>query len=114
MYIRCCQRVQLRVYEDGVHTAKALDAKGTDTGNTNTALKQTRALTQPAAKALAVPTILVLNMFVHQYWQATKAANDMPIMKRAAIKPAALVTMAMQNTQGAVKRRHKLIPKRGP
>ena len=53
-------------------------------------------LTQPAAKALAVPTILVLNMDVHQNWQATKVANENPMNNLETMKPAAEVDRPRQ------------------
>ncbi len=34
---------------------------------------------QPAATALAVPTILALNMTEHQNWQGTKVASEKPM-----------------------------------
>jgi hypothetical protein len=53
-------------------------------------------LPQPAANALAEPTTLVLNMEVHQNWQATKVASAKPMNRRLTMKPAALVDMPMQ------------------
>jgi hypothetical protein len=53
-------------------------------------------LTQPAARALAAPTTLVLNMLVHQNWHATKVASEKPMNRRLMMKPAALVDMPMQ------------------
>ena len=37
---------------------------------------------QPAATALAVPTILALNMTEHQNWQGTKVASEKPMTLR--------------------------------
>lgn len=75
---------------------------------------QNRQLTQPAARALADPTTLVLNMEVHQNWQATKVAREKPMNRRETMKPAALVHRPMQYTAGAVRPMHSPMPKRGP
>ena len=37
---------------------------------------------QPAATALAVPTIFALNMTEHQNWQGTKVASEKPMTLR--------------------------------
>jgi hypothetical protein len=39
-----------------------------------------------------------------QNWHVTNAASEKPMTKRDATKPAALDTVAMQNTAGAVNR----------
>ena len=43
-------------------------------------------LPQPAATALAVPTILALNMTEHQNWQGTKVAREKPMILRGPAK----------------------------
>ena len=52
-------------------------------------------LPQPAATALAVPTMRALNMVLHQNWQATKAAREKPMSIRQAMKPPVVETAAM-------------------
>lgn len=58
-------------------------------------------LPHPAAKALAVPTTLALNMEDVQNWQHTKVASAKPMKQRATMNPAELVTTDMQNTAQA-------------
>ena len=59
-------------------------------------------LPQPAAMALAEPTILVLNMEVHQNWQHTKAAREQPMKRRRTMKEVASVASAMPAMKGAL------------
>jgi hypothetical protein len=52
--------------------------------------------------ALADPTILVLNMEVHQNWQHTKAAREQPMKRRRTMKEVALLAMAIPAMKGAL------------
>ena len=52
-------------------------------------LLHARCAHQPAATALAVPTMRALNMVEHQNWQATKVARENPMSMRQAMNPAA-------------------------
>lgn len=67
-------------------------------------------LPHPAAKALADPTMRVVNMLVHQNWHATKVASENPIKRRLMINPAAPMERPMQNTAGAVMPMHRAMP----
>jgi hypothetical protein len=59
-------------------------------------------LPQPPEVALAMPTILGVNMTDDQNWHATKVARPKPMKKRHSRKPSGVSTVAMANTAGAV------------
>jgi hypothetical protein len=65
---------------------------------------------QPAAMALAEPTMRALNMLVHQYWQHTKAARENPMNRRSTMKEAALLAWDMQKMTGADSSSRQLKP----
>lgn len=64
--------------------------------------------------ALAVPTTLVENMELIQYWQETNVASTNPMKKRHMMKPVAFVTAAIEAVHGTVTMRRKAVPYRGP
>jgi hypothetical protein len=57
-------------------------------------------LPQPAAIPFAVPTILLLNMELIQYWHDTNVANENPMKNRTAVNPDDDSTDAMEYTAG--------------
>mmetsp|Transcript_33849 Transcript_33849/g.74035 ORF Transcript_33849/g.74035 Transcript_33849/m.74035 type:complete len:242 (-) Transcript_33849:126-851(-) len=71
-------------------------------------------LPQPPAVALAIPTILGLNITEDQNWQATKVARPQPMKKREMRNPMGVVTVAIPKTAGATPSIRNAYPQRGP
>jgi hypothetical protein len=71
-------------------------------------------LPQPAAVALARPTMALLYICEHQTWQVTKAARPRPMMARHTMNASADSTQSMPSIAGHVTKRRKARARRGP